>query len=80
MQKIFTTDDMVDIFEGEKYFSVNIEGYKSRFSDSFIPPFQIVGPYINPKASFKDSGIIRYFSTREAAREWIENNMWEKIK
>lgn len=80
MKKIFTTEDMIDIFPGEKYFSVNTEGYKSQFSDSFIPPFQIVGPYINPKAAIKDSGIIRYFSTREAAQDWIRNNMWEKIR
>jgi len=80
MEKIFTTDDSVDIFSGQKYFSVNIESYTSRFSDSIIPPFQIVGPYINPRAQFRDNGIMRYFSTRSAAKEWINENMWERIK
>jgi hypothetical protein len=80
MEKIFTTEDLVDIFPGQKYFSVNIESYPSRFSDSIIPPFQIVGPYVNPRAEFSDSGILKYFSTRSAASEWIRKNMWEKIK
>lgn len=62
---LFTTEDGVDIFKGNKYFTVGIKNVKHLF--------KIVGPYVNPKAT-EPTGDILYFSTKEAAEEYILMN------
>ena len=76
---LFTTEDGVDIFEGDKYYTVNtvehpireetIKFFKERFNRD-IPKTQsagtIAGPYINPKATEPD-GTIKYFFHKQNA-------------
>lgn len=89
--KLFTTEDGIDIFNGDKYYTLNINNsiiddkFLSMFSEKqrkiilkkyhnkVIPKNRIAGPYINPKAT-EQTDDIKYFSTKEAAEEFINKN------
>jgi len=89
--KIFTTYDKVDIYKGDKYFTMRPECFKMDdeyikkfplviqkrlrlYPDRILPKHRIAGPYINPKAH-EQTGEILYFSTREAAENYINQNI-----
>lgn len=61
-QPLFTTEDGVDIFESDKYYSIGIKNVNNLF--------KIAGPYINPQAT-NPTGDILHFSTKEKAEEYI---------
>lgn len=78
---IFTTYDGIEIFKGDKYFTLNI-------TETKVPLFSIAGPYINPEAH-NPTGDILYFSTWKAASEFatsktamdeVEKLLIERIK
>ena len=76
MKKIFTTEDGVDIYPGDRYFSVKVKEYPQHpvhQNKKPIPLWSIAGPYINPEAH-NPTGDIKYFSTRESAEEFVEQN------
>jgi hypothetical protein len=59
---LFTTEDSKDIFEGDKYWWVNING-----------DWKVWGPVVTGMMSSKTKGI-PHFSTKEAAEEYIIMN------
>ena len=76
---LFTTEDGVDIFEGDKYYTVNVKSYPTHeglilfFKEKFnknLPSMQhagsIAGPYINRKWNEQD-GSLKYFFYKENA-------------
>lgn len=71
--KLFTTNDSVDIFEGDKYFTVNINEHKISSKDKthVVPKLSIVGPYINRQA-LNPTGDILYFSSWDKASDFVE--------
>ncbi len=78
MNDIFiVTHDNVEIKHGELFFSLNPRPLRSRFIKGLvIPANTIVGPYINPKAD-TPSGDLIFFSTREAAEQYSNENPYE---
>lgn len=71
--KLFTTHDNVDIFKGDKYFTVNLQEqqivYKGK--TNIVPKLSIVGPYINRQA-LNPTGDILYFSSWDNAYDFRE--------
>ena len=63
-QKLFTTEDGVDIFEGNNYYIVN--------KQSLIIPLNPVNPIANK--TFIKNNSYYYFSTKEKAEEYIFMN------
>lgn len=78
-QSLFTTEDGVDIYENDRYYSIAIKDHdlhpkiKKLFNINKPTLWKIAGPYINPKATEPTSDVL-YFSTKEAAEEYILMN------
>ena len=85
MGKLFTTEDGVDIYRGDKYYSVSTEDYKTHpglitfFKEKYnldLPKMQhagtIAGPYINSKATEPDS-VLKYFYHKENAENFAKS-------
>lgn len=73
LSKIFTTEDSVDIYPGDKYFTVKVREYPTPKGLKEAPMWSIAGPYVNPNAH-EQTGDIKYFSTREAAEKYVSEN------
>ena len=82
-EKLFTTEDGVDIYKGDKYFTVNLVPNKVRddirkfFMDKFKqevpethPAGTIAGPYVNPKWN-EPTGTLKYFKKRSNAENFV---------
>lgn len=82
---LFTTEDGVDIFEGDKYYSVNAETHATHVGLIFffkkkynvdLPSMQhagsIAGPYINRKWNEQD-GSLKYFFHKENAEKYSKS-------
>ena len=82
---LFTTEDGVDIYDGDKYYTVNAKthsthiGLISFFKEKFnidLPPIQhagsIAGPYINRKWYEQDESL-KYFFHRENAENFSKS-------
>jgi hypothetical protein len=69
-KKLFCTEDGVDIFEGDKYWSVWIE-------EVYIntKPFKVNGCFKAEDCMAEDLNKIKFFSTKEAAEEYIIMNI-----
>ena len=91
MIKLFTTEDGIDIYNGIKYYTVNI--FENEISDIVRKMFKhklpdkqllgsIAGPYINPKWNHP-TGTLKYFAKKENAEFFViklkENNHGEII-
>ena len=70
---LFTTEDDVEIRKGDKYFTVKVKPYDTPGMKHQAPLWSIAGPYINPKW-YEQSGYIKYFSTKDAAKKYIQEN------
>jgi len=79
-EKIFTTADGVDIYKGDKYFTVNLvehdisDKIRSMFKHKLPdkqPAGTIAGPYINRKAH-EQTDSLKYFAYRENAVKFAE--------
>jgi hypothetical protein len=69
---LFTTEDKVDIYEGDKYFNVQ---FKNR-TTGVVRLYEIFGP-TEAEPLMEDeswSPICKFFSTAKAAEDWIELN------
>jgi hypothetical protein len=64
-QPLFTTEDGVEMFKGDKYYSVGIKNVKYLW--------HIAGPYINPEVT-NPTGDLIHFSTKEAAEKYVLMN------
>ncbi len=69
-KKLFTTEDGVDIFEGDKYFAINSNCKEGELSYFFIWDCDTKDKY---NSSYKHSWM-KCYSTREAANQYIEWN------
>lgn len=61
-QKLFTTEDGVDIFEGDKIYSVNRTNFQHYDNNRTVTH------------NFCRSSVYKYFSTKEAAQKYINEN------
>ena len=81
-EKIFTTEDGIDIYKGDKYFTVNLVEHDipnkvRKLFKHKLPEKQsagtIAGPYTNPKAN-EQTGTLKYFAKKENAEKFVEEN------
>jgi hypothetical protein len=85
--KLFTTEDGIDIYKGDKYYTVNVVEHKVRedIRNFFMrwfkhevpethPAGTIAGPYINPKWN-EPGGTLKYFGKRSNAEKFVAENL-----
>jgi len=78
--KLFTTEDGIDIYKGDKYYTVNLVEHdipekirrifklKIKYKQ---PAGTIAGPYINPKWN-EPTGTLKYFAKKENAENFVK--------
>jgi len=79
-EKLFTTEDGIDIYKGDKYYTVNLHEHEisdrvRRVFKHKLPNVQpagtIAGPYINPKW-YEPTGTLKYFGERKNAEIFVK--------
>jgi hypothetical protein len=72
MEKLFTTEDGMDIFEGDMYYSVNTVSIIT-YLGIYTPRLTIVGPHENSDAT-NPNCYFKFFSTKYSAQKFIMNS------